>query len=140
MTRSLFRPLLIVPALLVSLAGCGGSDDKSSELPSSTPQPTTSASSTPPTTPTPSAVPTQTTAKYRDLTLVLNRPAAVDPKTEPALLQFQKVHQLFAVMAGGQAAPPELSEVAAPTAVKYLNDILAADRKAKQHAGMELSP
>ena len=142
MTRPRVLPMLVVPALLVSLAACGGNDDKSSDLPSSTPQPTDSTSSTPPSTPatpTPTAVPTQTTAKYRDLTLVLNRSATVDPKTEPAVLQFQKVHQDFAVMAGGQPAPAELSEIAAPAAVKYLNNILAADRKAKQHAGGTLT-
>ncbi|NEA31527.1 hypothetical protein [Streptomyces sp. SID13031] len=143
MTRSRLWPLLVTPTLLLTLAACGGNDDKSSDLPTIPPS-SSSTLSTPPSsaspTPTkPTAVPTQTTAKYRDLTLVLNRPAAVDAKAGPIVLLFQQVHQLFAVMAGGQSAPAELSKIADPSAVKYLNEILAADRKAKQHAGGTLT-
>ena len=141
MTRSRVWPVLLSAALACSLAACGGKDDKSSGLPSTTPEPTSSVSSTPipSTSGTPTSVPSQTTAKYRDLALVLNRPTAVDPKTEPAVLQFLRIHQLFAVMASGQPAPAELSKIAAPAPVKFLSAVLAGDRQAKQRGSGTLT-
>jgi hypothetical protein len=123
-----------------SLAACGGKDGESSDLPSM-PESTNSVSSTPTpsTSGTPTAVPSQTTAKYRDLTLVLNRPTAVDPKTEPAVLQFLRIHQLFAVMASGRPAPAELSKIAASAPVNFLNAVLAGDRQAKQRGSGTLT-
>jgi hypothetical protein len=77
--------------------------------------------------------------RSRDLTLVLNRPTAVDPKTEVAVQQFLKIHQLFATMASGQPAPAELSKIAGPAPVKFLNAVLAGDRQAKQRGGGTLT-
>ena len=140
MTRSRVWPMLLAAILACSLAACGGKDDKSSDLPSTTPEPTNPVSPTPSApASTPTSAPSHTTAKYRDLTLVLNRPTAVDPKTEAAVQQFLKVHQLFATMASGQPAPAELSKIAGPAPVKFLNAVLAGDRQAKQRGGGTLT-
>jgi hypothetical protein len=140
MTRSRVWPMLVAPTLLLALAACGGKDDKSSDLPTAPPSSSnTPSSTTPSSTPKPTAEPTQTTAKYGDLTLVLNRPAAVTPTAEIPVTLFLKMHQLFAGMASGQPAPVELSRIADPAAVKYLNEILAPERKAKQHSGGTLT-
>jgi hypothetical protein len=142
MTRSRVWPLLVAPTLLLALASCGGNDDKSSNLPATAPSSSNTPSSATPSstpTPTPTAKPTQTTAKYGDLTLVLNRPAAVNPTAEIPVTLFLKMHQLFGGMASGQPTPAELSQIADPAAVKYLNEVLAPERKAKRHSGGTLT-
>jgi hypothetical protein len=140
MPRSRLWPLLVTATLLLSLAACGGKDDKSSGLPTTPPSSSnTPSSTTPSSTPKRTAKPTQTTAKYGDLTLVLNRPAAVTPTAEIPVTLFLQMHQLFAGMASGQPAPAELSRIADPAAVKYLNEVLAPERKAKQHSGGTLT-
>jgi hypothetical protein len=139
MTRSRVWPVLVSAALACSLAACGGKDDKASDLPTLTPDPTT-ATSTPPSTPaTPTAVPTQTVGKYGDLTLDLRRPATGQTKAEPAVALFLSLHQSFATMASGGAAPAELSQIATSGVIKTLNTLLAAQRKAKEHAGGALT-
>lgn len=141
MTRSRVASALMAAFLTASLTACGGNDEAGGlpTLSGSTSSPASSTPSSSAPSPTPTAVPTQTVGKYRDFTLVLRRPATVDPKTEPAIMQFQKVHQVFATMAGGSAAPAELPKIANPLVVKYLNDILATDRKAKQRSGGTLT-
>jgi hypothetical protein len=144
--------VLMAVLLTASLTGCGGSDDAKSQPTAggTTSSPVTSASASTPTLPPtsssasmpsarPSATPGRTATKYGDLTLVLNLPAALKPGTESTVLRFQQFHQQFAVMASGQPAPAELTMIADPPAVTYLNEVLAADRKAKQHAGGTLT-
>ncbi|WP_405055908.1 hypothetical protein OG474_24570 [Kribbella sp. NBC_01505] len=141
MTGSRVWSVLLSTALLCSLAACGGKDTKTSDVP--TPEPTKSASPTPTPTPTtpsgPKAIPAHASEKYGDLTLVLNRPAKMDPKLATPVRLFQEMHQYAAVMLSGQPQPPEMAEIADPRVITFWNGVLAADKKAKQHGGGTLT-
>ncbi|HEY0693944.1 MAG TPA: hypothetical protein VGD71_33470 [Kribbella sp.] len=96
--------------------------------------PTSSAPS-----PTPTAVPTQTVAKFRDLTLVLRRPASMDPKAEPAVTQFLKFHQLLAGIIAGGPTPPALSQTADSSVVKIVDGLAKPLRQAEERSGGQLT-
>lgn len=142
MTRSRFWPMLVAPALLLTLAACGGSDDKSVDLPTMTPQPTKSVSSTPaPSTPatlTPTASANPVT-KYRDLTLQLVPPRSLDIKARTAFERLQRFQGLFASMVAGAPTPAEFSLLASPQTVKRFNDLMKAQRQAKERGAGQLT-
>jgi hypothetical protein len=143
MTRSRLWPLLVTPTLLLTLAACGGNDDKSSELPTTPPSssntPSTPPSSTVPPSATPTAAPTRIVGKYGDLTLELTRPAKVDAKAEVGVARFWAVHQAFATMLSGGKTPASLSSIATGDVVKTLDALLASQRQAKEHSGGSLT-
>lgn len=127
MTRSRLWPMLVTPMLLLSLAACGGNDDKSSDLPTSVPSSSNTPSTPPPSTvptPTPSSEPTQTITKYGELTLVFNQPATVDAKARPAMKTYRVFQQIFRGMLGTSTDDPLLKSVAGPSAVKYAQGVL----------------
>jgi hypothetical protein len=140
MTRSRVLPLLVIPTLLLTLAACGGNDDKSSDLPTLPPS-SSNTPSTPPSsaTPTPTAEPTQAITKYGDLTLELTRPATVDAKAEIGVARFWEVHQAFATMLSGGKTPASLSSIATGDVVKSLDAAVASQRQAKEHSGGSLT-
>jgi hypothetical protein len=111
--------------LLLTLAACGGTDDKSSDLPT-TPPSSSNTPSTPPSspTPTPTAEPTQAITKYGQLTLVFNQPATVDAKARPALKTYRVFQQTFRKMLGTSTDDPLLKNVAGPNTVAYAQGVL----------------
>ena len=141
MTRSGLASVLLAAVLTASLAACGDKKDPgglpslgdtTSTTPSSTPTPSTPSA-------TPTAVPTATTAKYRDLTLVLKRPATVDPKSEPGVRQFLAFHQLLAAIFAGGPTTPELAKTANPSVVKIVDGLAKPLRQAKERSGGQLT-
>lgn len=141
LTRSGLTSVLLAVVLTASLAACGDKKD-----PGSLPSLGDSTSATPSSTPTPSsasvtptAVPTEATAKYRDLTLVLKRPAARDPKAEPGIRQFLKFHQLLAGILAGGPTTPELSQIADPSVVQGVSVLEKPLRQAKERSGGQLT-
>jgi hypothetical protein len=142
MTRSRLWPLLVGTTLLLTLAACGGKDDNSADLPTTTPSssdlPSTPTVSTPPSSG-PSSQPTQSSTKYGNLTLELGRPAKVDALAEVAVARFWAVHQAFAAMIAGGKTPASLSSIATPDAIGTLDYLLASQRKAKEKSGGMLS-
>ncbi|WP_405055911.1 hypothetical protein OG474_24585 [Kribbella sp. NBC_01505] len=133
--------MLLSTALVCSLAACGGKDDKSSDLPTLTPEPTTSSStpSTTPSAPTPTAEPTQVVTKYRDLTLVFNQPAKVDANARQALKAYKLFQQAFRSTLGTDTLDPTLDTVAGPTVVAYVKDVLKNQTKDGDRLGGTLT-
>lgn len=146
---------MVKPSTIVVIAGsavlglllgaCGG--DQPSGLPSASQQPSTVPSSAP-TTPvattstpraTPTAIPTETTQKYGALTLVLRRPAGTAAGAVIPLGLFDRVNRSFAVIAAGGKRPADLSLIAAPNVVKYIEDTMAKQRKAGERSAGTLA-
>jgi len=129
MKRSRVRLLLVVSALVCSLAACGGKDDAGDDLPtltpgSSTSAPSTPAASTPPPSATPSAEPTRSVTKYGELTLVFNQPAKIDTKAKSAMTSYRVFQQTFREMLGTDRNNPVITTVAGPTVVTYVKKVL----------------
>lgn len=134
--------ILLGSLLVFSLVACGGSDDSSSEPLSSTPQPSGTGSSRPPSassSPTPSTEPTRTTAKYGQLTLVLDQPPVVDAKARPALKTYRTFQQVFRGMLGTDRDDPSLTSVAGPSVVSYVQRVLQNQRKDGDRLGGTLT-
>jgi hypothetical protein len=136
-------PLLLASVLASSLVACGGDDDKSGDLPSLTPQPSSTGmpSTTPSSSPkpTPTAEPTQFVTKYGQLTLVFNQPQAVDAKARPALRTYRAFQQTFRGMLGTDRDDPLLSTFAGPTVISYVQRVLQNQRKDGDRLGGTLT-
>lgn len=134
-------------AVLGLLLGACGGDDQPSGLPSASQQPSTvptSAATTPVATTstptaTPTAIPTETTQKYSALTLVLRRPEGTAAGAVIPLGLFDRVNRSFAVIATGGKRPADLSLIAAPSVVKYIEDTMAKQRKAGERSAGTLA-
>jgi hypothetical protein len=124
----------------VSPAACGGKDAGS--LPTlggstSSSGPGTPTSSAPSSTPT--AVPSRTVGKYRDLSLVLLRPATVDPKAERGVAKILEFHQLLAGIFAGGPTPPAMSQTADSNVSKIVDGLAQPLRQAKERSGGQLT-
>jgi hypothetical protein len=141
LTRSRVASGLLAAVLAVSPAACGGKGDAGG-LPTlggstSSPAPSTPTSSAPSSTPT--AVPTQTVGRYRDLTLVLLRPATVDPKAERGVAKILEFHQLLAGIFAGGPTPPAMSQTADANVGKIVDGLAGPLRQAKERSGGQLT-
>jgi hypothetical protein len=135
---------VVAVGLASVLVACSGSDNKGDGVPSPGDTPSVTASTPTPTasvvaSPTPTAAPTRIVSKYQDLTLVLLRPATMDPKAGPALEALQRFHELFAGMGAGGPTPAELSEVASPATVTVVNGLFKAQRQAGERGAGQLT-
>jgi hypothetical protein len=140
LTRSWAASGLLAVVLAVSPAACGGKDAGS--LPTlggstSSPGPSTPTSSTSLSTPT--AVPTRTVGKYRDLSLVLLRPATVDPKAERGVAKILEFHQVLAGIFAGGPTPPAMSQTADANVSKIVDGLAQPLRQAKERSGGQLT-
>ena len=130
---------VVAAALVFVLVACSGSDNKGGGVPSPAGTPSVTASSPMAGVPTPTAAPTRVVSKYQDLTLVLLRPATMDPTAGPALEVLQRFHQLFAGIAAGGSTPAELSQVASAATVGVINGLFKAQRQAGERGAGQLT-
>ncbi|TDD58302.1 hypothetical protein E1263_20010 [Kribbella antibiotica] len=124
--------MLLTTALVCSLAACGGKDDKSSGLPTLTPDPTKSSStpSSTPTPPTPTALPTTSTQKYGGLTVILNHPNP-PANSDDVFAAYDNFERAANKTAATNVEDPTLTKYAVGAALTTIRGHLA-DQKSKK--------